>query len=374
MVQDLLILGSGGLAQEYAWLVEEINEDKRTFNLLGYLDDDLARQGQEYVGYPVLGRLTDIERYPNVHAISGVGDPRLRRAMVEGPCANHRVWANLVSPTCRIHSSHRIGVGVMIGRYADLTVGCVIGNHVMLNIHCVLGHAVSVGDFSVVSPNVTLNGEAVIGRCCYVGANAFVRNVRVGDGATIGASSAVANWIAPLGPHVDAFEREFCERWSGAARRGAVLRHRGAAPGAAAGRRRARATRCWCPTLTFSASVNPIVYLGATPVFIDSERASWNMDPALLEEELERRARAGRLPRAVVVVHLYGQCADLDPIVEACERHGVPLIEDAAEALGAPTAAGPRDLRAGWASSPSTATRSSPPPAAGCWSPTTPRR
>jgi pyridoxal phosphate-dependent aminotransferase EpsN len=88
-------------------------------------------------------------------------------------------------------------------------------------------------------------------------------------------------------------------------------------------------------TLTFVASVNPIVYLGAKPVFIDSERSSWNMDPALLEEALEVRARRGQLPRAVVVVHLYGQSADLDSIATACARYGVPLIEDAAEALGA---------------------------------------
>jgi pyridoxal phosphate-dependent aminotransferase EpsN len=88
-------------------------------------------------------------------------------------------------------------------------------------------------------------------------------------------------------------------------------------------------------TLTFSASVNPILYLGARPVFIDSDSSSWNIDPALLEEALEQRARTGRLPRALVVVDLYGQCADLDPILVACERHGVAVIEDAAEALGA---------------------------------------
>jgi pyridoxal phosphate-dependent aminotransferase EpsN len=81
--------------------------------------------------------------------------------------------------------------------------------------------------------------------------------------------------------------------------------------------------------------VNPILYLGGTPVFIDSERASWNMDPALLVAELERRARIGRLPAAVVLVHLYGQSADLDPILASCARFEVPLIEDAAEALGA---------------------------------------
>jgi pyridoxal phosphate-dependent aminotransferase EpsN len=78
------------------------------------------------------------------------------------------------------------------------------------------------------------------------------------------------------------------------------------------------------PTLTFSASANPIVYLGARPVFVDSERASWNLDPALLAETLERKARQDRLPKAVIPVHLYGQSADMEPILAACARHGVP--------------------------------------------------
>jgi len=87
-------------------------------------------------------------------------------------------------------------------------------------------------------------------------------------------------------------------------------------------------------TLTFSASVNPIRYQGATPVFIDSELRSWNMDPGLLAEELDRRAKVGKLPKAVVAVDLYGQCADYEAIVAACRKYDVPLVEDAAEALG----------------------------------------
>ncbi len=83
------------------------------------------------------------------------------------------------------------------------------------------------------------------------------------------------------------------------------------------------------------ASANPILYLGGRPTFIDSERLSWNMDPALLAETLAQRAKQGRLPKAVVLVHLYGQSADIEPIVTACQRYDVPLIEDAAEALGA---------------------------------------
>jgi sugar O-acyltransferase (sialic acid O-acetyltransferase NeuD family) len=197
MVQDLIILGSGGLAQEYAWLVEEINESHRSFNLLGYLDDEMTRVHKEYIGYPVLGTLADLSKFVGAYAIAGVGAPQARKAVVERVSPAHTRWASLISPTVRIHASHKIGHGVMIGRYTDLTVGCTVGNHVMLNIHSVLGHAVEIGDYSVVSPNVTINGEAIIGAVCYIGANAFVRNVHVGDGATIGASSAVVKDVPP---------------------------------------------------------------------------------------------------------------------------------------------------------------------------------
>ncbi len=90
----------------------------------------------------------------------------------------------------------------------------------------------------------------------------------------------------------------------------------------------------FCPTLTFVAGCNPIRYLGAEPVLLDSDYATWNLDPNILEDALRDRAQQGRLPRAVVVVDLYGQCADLEPILELCGRYGVAVLEDAAEALG----------------------------------------
>lgn len=148
------------------------------------------------------------------------------------------------------------------------------------------------------------------------------------------AEAFATNWIAPLGPHVDAFEREFCDAVG--------ARHAAALTSGTAALHLAlqlvgvgRGDEVLVSTLTFSASVNPIRYLGATPVFIDSERASWNMDPGLLAEALRERARSGKLPKAVVVVHLYGQSADMDPILDACSQYDVPVVEDAAEALGA---------------------------------------
>ena len=148
------------------------------------------------------------------------------------------------------------------------------------------------------------------------------------------AEAFASNWIAPLGPQVDAFEQEFCAATgaqhalalsSGTAALHLALRLTGVGPG----------DEVLVSTLTFSASVNPIRYEGGIPTFIDSERESWNMDPGLLAETLAARASVGKLPKAVVVVHLYGQSANLAPIMAACQEYGVPLIEDAAEALGA---------------------------------------
>lgn len=142
------------------------------------------------------------------------------------------------------------------------------------------------------------------------------------------------NWIAPLGPQVDAFEREFADLVgapaaaalsSGTAALHLALRLAGVQPG----------DEVFCSSFTFVASANPIAYASGRPVFIDSERLSWNMDPARLEEALADRAKKGRLPRAVILVHLYGQSADIDAIAGMCDRYGVLLIEDAAEALGA---------------------------------------
>jgi len=142
------------------------------------------------------------------------------------------------------------------------------------------------------------------------------------------------NWLSPLGPNVDAFEAEFADRvgsqYAAALSSGTAALHlalliAGVEPG----------DEVVVSSLTFVASVNPIRYIGATPVFIDSEKDSWNLDPELLDGFLKQRAKVNRLPKAVMVVHLYGQTANMDPIMETCRAHGVMVIEDAAEALGA---------------------------------------
>jgi len=143
-----------------------------------------------------------------------------------------------------------------------------------------------------------------------------------------------ANWVAPAGPDLSAFESEFCTTIgvdhavalsSGTAALHLALILAGVGTG----------DRVLVPTFTFAATANAVTYVGAEPVFTDSESLTWNVDPTLVVDALDRAAAAGRPFKAVVTVDLYGQCADHDPMIAACHRHGIPLIEDAAEAIGA---------------------------------------
>ncbi len=141
------------------------------------------------------------------------------------------------------------------------------------------------------------------------------------------------NWLSTVGPNLAAFERAFEARVglpavalaSGTAALHLALRLAGAGPG----------DEVFCSTLTFAAAANAIVYQGGVPVFLDSDRATWNLDPDVLSRALRERAAANRLPKALVVVHIYGQSADMDPILRTCAEYGVVVVEDAAEAVGA---------------------------------------
>lgn len=155
-----------------------------------------------------------------------------------------------------------------------------------------------------------------------------------GNEAAFVTEAFASNYIAPLGPMVDAFEHEFSEAVgishvvalsSGTAAMHLALRFLGVG----------RGDTVIASTLTFVGSVSPAVYQGAEPIFIDSDRQSWNMDPDLLAVELERCRQKGRLPQVVIPTDLYGQCCDMDRITDICEAYGVPVVADSAEALGA---------------------------------------
>ena len=143
------------------------------------------------------------------------------------------------------------------------------------------------------------------------------------------------NWVVPLGPNVNAFEEDLerfigQDKWVVALSAGTAAIHLGLVllgvkPG----------DEVICQSFTFCASANPVTYLGAKPVFVDSEEDTWNMDPVLLEQAInDRMAKTGRKPKAIILVHLYGMPAKMDEICAIADKYGIPVLEDAAEALG----------------------------------------
>ncbi len=138
------------------------------------------------------------------------------------------------------------------------------------------------------------------------------------------------NWVAPLGPNVNEFEKEIAAK-VGSKHAAAMTSGTGAIHLALKAVGVGKGDIVFCPTLTFSATANPIIYQNATPVFIDSDYETWNMDPKALETAFKKY---GEKVKAVLVVHLYGLSADMDKIMEICEKYNVPVIEDAAESLG----------------------------------------
>lgn len=142
------------------------------------------------------------------------------------------------------------------------------------------------------------------------------------------------NWISPLGPNVNAFERELA---GFVGIKGAVALSSGSAAIHLALKLLdvRSGDRVFCSSLTFAASANPVLYQGAEPVFIDSEPESWNMSPLALERAFQEAEKFGKMPKAVIVVNLYGQSADMDSLLKICDLYGVPVLEDAAESLGA---------------------------------------
>ena len=141
------------------------------------------------------------------------------------------------------------------------------------------------------------------------------------------------NWIAPLGSNVNGFEDDICKytgvKYSSALSSGTAAIHLGLKCLGVS-----RGDIVFCQSLTFSASCNPILYEGAIPVFIDSDYKTWNMDSVALRKAFEDAVSIGKMPKAVVVVNLYGQSADYDSIKKICDEYNVPILEDAAESLG----------------------------------------
>lgn len=141
------------------------------------------------------------------------------------------------------------------------------------------------------------------------------------------------NWVAPLGKNVNEFEKEVAKK-VGAFDTAALTSGTGAIHLALLSLGIGKGDTVFCQSLTFSATANPIIYVGATPVFIDSEEETWNMSPIALKRAMEKYKNMNKLPKAVIFVHLYGMAAKIDELCGICKEYNIPVIEDAAESLG----------------------------------------
>jgi sugar O-acyltransferase (sialic acid O-acetyltransferase NeuD family) len=352
-------------------------------------DDDLTKVGTKLCGVPIVGNVKSISQHRQLPTLIAIGENASRLAIAR---QLKLPWASVVHPAATVDQSVDLGAGVLVLAGAVIQVDARIGDHVIINDNATVEHDCHVASAAQVSCNACLTGGVRVGTAAMIGAGAVVLpNVAVGDFATIGAGAVAtrnvpsnvtvtgvparlierlpskllshshgksttriylspphmsprerellleafdSNWIAPLGPHVDSFEQEFANKLSvsnavalssGTAALHLALVVAGVRPG----------DTVLTSTLTFVATANAIRYIGAEPVFIDSERQSWNLDPNLLEDELRELAARGQLPKVVLVVDVCGQCADWDPILDICRRYGVTTIEDAAESLGA---------------------------------------
>ena len=275
-------------------------------------------------------------------------------------------------PGAVVNSGAVIGANCIINSGAVVEHDCRIGDHAHISPGAALGGGVTVGQFSQIGLGAVLLPGSTVGEESVVGAGAVVLDVVPAGSTVVGVPARVlapknppshssrillsvphmggteqgyvnrafaSNWLSTVGPNLNAFESEFESRFglpsvalaSGTAGIHLGLRLLGVGPG----------DEVWGPALTFAASCNPIRYLGAEPVFLDSDDSTWNLDPNVLEEAFRDRARRNRLPRALVVVHLYGQCARMNSILTLCREYGVAVLEDAAEALGATFAGRP---------------------------------
>lgn len=187
----LIIIGAGGLGREIAWHVEEINAEKPTFELLGFLDD-VATQTPE--GYPILGTTDDWLKEPEVgvHVVCAVGDPLARYRIVRKFAARGVPFATVIHPTVRRSRWVEFGPGTIVCVNTSFTTNVRVGAHALFNPDCTVGHDVEIADFASLMPGVHISGDVVLGEGTYFGVGSVVINkVKVGAWSVVGAGAVV---------------------------------------------------------------------------------------------------------------------------------------------------------------------------------------
>ena len=193
-MEDLIIIGASGFGREVAWVAERINKQAEEWNILGFLDDNLELKGKKIGGYPVLGGIDTVSKYPNAYFICAIGSASVREKII------HKIedvlpkakYAILIDPTVQMSDRVKIGEGTVICAGNIITVDVEIGKHVIINLDCTVGHDALIYDFVTFYPSVNLSGITQVEQAVELGTGAhIIQGIHIGDRAIIGAGSVV---------------------------------------------------------------------------------------------------------------------------------------------------------------------------------------
>ncbi len=193
-MREIVIIGAGDFGKEVAWLIEDINKAKPSYLLLGYLDDDEKKTGQEIGGYTVLGkagRINELSRRGILYAVAAMQDAGAREALVSRLHGFHK-WETLIHPSAHISGRTKLGEGCVVCAGVNISVDTVIGKHCLFNISSIIGHDCVLGDYVSVMSGAKVSGHVEVGDKAYLATNCtVVPGMKIGEHATVGAGSVV---------------------------------------------------------------------------------------------------------------------------------------------------------------------------------------
>ena len=197
-MKNLIIFGAGGFGRETAWAVERINKISPTWNLLGFMDDDDTIQGTEINSYPVLGKLREVDKYPDVYFVCAVGASKVREKTIHNMKMNNPniKFGTVIDPSVERSDLVTVGEGTIICAHTIMTVNISIGNHVIINLDCTIGHDVVINDFSTLYPSVNVSGMSEIGHAVELGTGMqMIQGKKIGNYSIVGAGAVVVRDI-----------------------------------------------------------------------------------------------------------------------------------------------------------------------------------
>ena len=189
-MEDLIIIGAGGLGKEVAWIVERINKINRTWNLIGFIDDNINLQGKIVNGYKVFGTTKDILNYKDSHFICAIASADIRKRIIQN--YSYVKYATIIDPSVELSNYIEIGQGSIISLNSTITVNIKIGNHVIINYDCTIGHDSIIYDYCTLYPSVNVSGKTKVKECCEIGTGTqIIQGLTIGENTIIGAGTVV---------------------------------------------------------------------------------------------------------------------------------------------------------------------------------------